>query len=164
MKRKTLISVIVVAAAVLVLAAAAVWYFRSSEASGEPTQQEHPTDSWFIFRTKTPHADPVLVGKWQNKDNPKWYKVYYDDYDEKEKMFWGKEWNEAEDVCEEDLGFHGNGWFRWKKEGKYLSEYATMDIRDVPIHRTYKLKHFSADSLVYFEENYKKRVFRFGKQ
>ena len=27
-----------------------------------------------------------------------------------------------------------------------------------------KLKHFSADSLVYFEEDYKKRVFRFGKQ
>ena len=38
---------------------------------------------------------------------------------------------------EEDLSYHGNGWFRWEKNKDTLREYATMDFRDVPIAHTF---------------------------
>jgi hypothetical protein len=108
-----------------------------------------------------PHADSLIAGKWQNAANPCWYKLYIDDYDDETGMFWGKEWNENEDVFEEDLNYHGNGWFRWEKKGKVLYEYATMDVRDVPIAKLYSLMISTTDSLVYCEQDYKKNVFCF---
>ena len=78
-------------------------------------------------------ADTLMVGKWTSEANPKWYKVYYDDY-AGDDFFWGKEWNEAEDVLEEDLRFHGNGWFKWRKKGDKLLEIAMQDqgVGEVP--------------------------------
>lgn len=118
----------------------------------------HITDRIHIAQWEdgVPVADSLIVGKWQNKDNPHWYKVYYDDYDEEQKLFWGKEWDESEDVQEEDLNYHGNGWFRWVKRGNILYECATMDACDVPIHRFYTIKNINANSLVYFEPDHKK--------
>lgn len=112
-----------------------------------------------------PKADPLIVGKWQNKENPLWYKVYYDDYDRKEKLFWGKEWNEAEDVMEEDLRYHKNGWFRWERKGRIIHEYATMDTRDVPIHKEYHFYKYKASrgTLIYYETDYRKIKYRFTK-
>lgn len=118
----------------------------------------HITDHVHIAQLEDgmPVADSLIVGKWQNKDNLHWYKVYYDDFDEEQKLFWGKEWDESEDVFEEDMNYHGNGWFRWVKRGKILYECATMDACDVPIHRIYAIKKNNANSLVYFEPDYKK--------
>ena len=118
----------------------------------------HITDRVHIAQLEdgVPVADTLIVGKWQNKDNPHWYKVYYDDYDEEQKLFWGKEWDENEEVFEEDLNYHGNGWFRWVKRGNILYECATMDACDVPNHRFYTIKNINATSLVYFEPNHKK--------
>ena len=124
---------------------------------------DHPTQSVIYYTDSTPHADSLLIGKWQNSDNPQWYKVYYDDYDEEERLFWGKEWDESENVAEEDLNYHGNGWFRWAKKGNTLYEYATMDVRDVPIAKVYTIVHSSSDSLVYNEQAYKKFVFHFAR-
>ena len=94
--------------------------------TGVTTSDGFSTDAVIIMEDEMPEADPMIVGKWQSSDNPQWYKVYYDDYDEDEQLFWGKEWDESEDVLEEDLKYHGNGWFRWEKKGKELCEYSTL--------------------------------------
>jgi len=163
MKRKILIIVLCLAAAVA--AALVTWYLTHKEQGdqGQDVTNDHPTNITNTFEDGTPPADPMLVGKWQNVQNPQWHKVYYDDYDEEQKLYWGKEWDENEDVMEEDLLYHGNGWFRWKKQGKVLHEYYTMDAQDIPIHREYRVCRSAADSLLFFEPDYPKDLFRFGK-
>ena len=150
---------------VAAMAAAFAWYYYTSDRTQEEGIEQNTTTTNRIgyAEFETPHADPLLVGKWQNTDNTKWYKVYYDDYDDEYRMFWGKEWDEAEDVTEEDLNYHGNGWFRWEKKGKVIREYATMDTRDVPIHHAYKILFSSADSLCYGEADYRNAVYEFVK-
>ena len=160
MKRKHLVVILLCFATILVATVGYCVYdmfFRAKE------NQMMSTNSAGYAEKEIPHADPLLVGKWQNTDNPHWYKVYYDDYDEQEGLFWGKEWDESEDVLEEDLQYHGNGWFRWEKKGNELHEYATMEIRDVPIHRACKLLLSTPDSLVYHDVAYKNQIFRFGR-
>ena len=152
----------------MVVAAAlgvAAWYLlRPQETTEEALEvvNTHPTDGAGYVIATTPYADSLIVGEWQNIANPGWHKVYYDDFDEDEGLFWGKEWDESEDVLEEDLSYHGNGWFRWEKKKNMLHEYATMDGRDVPIHREYQIQRSSTDSLVYFERDYKKNIYRFA--
>lgn len=116
------------------------------------------TDRVGYAEFEIPHADSLIVGKWQNVAHPHQYKVYYDDYDEDARLFWGKEWDESEDVFEEDLNYHGNGWFRWEKRGKVLHEYATMDARDVFIHHAYRILFSSADSLSCCDAEHKQIV------
>ncbi len=156
MKRKGYIIILCLVAAAIT--AAAVWYFVSREKPQEGQEgmitNEHPTDGPGYYADDTPQADPMIVGKWRSIDKKGWYKVYYDDYDEDTQKFWGKEWDEGEDVQEEDLNYHGNGWFRWEKKRNVLREYATMDTHDVPIHRKYELKFISPDTIVYVEPDY----------
>ena len=153
----------------VVLAACAVWLYVRHQPEPEPEPQGgevvnmHPTDGPGYYVDIIPCGDSLIVGKWQNTANPKWFKVYYDDYDEDTQMFWGKEWDESEDVLEEDLNYHGNGWFRWDKIGNELHEYSTMDNRDVPIHKGYIIRYSSLDSLVYFEPARKKVIHRFAR-
>lgn len=156
MKRKGYI-IFVLCLIAAAMTAAAIWYFIShNEDSDEGIFiNEHPTDGPGYYEEDIPHADPMIVGKWRCVDKNGWYKVYYDDYDEDTKQFWGKEWDEEEDVHEEDLNYHGNGWFRWEKKRKVLHEFATMDTRDVPIHRKYEIKFISTDTIVYCEPDYK---------
>ena len=107
------------------------------EQAGEnEIENEHKTNAIIYFEGEVPPADPLMVGRWKNMDNAGWHKVYYDD-DDGEGHYWGKEWDTNEDVMEEDLSYHGNGWFRWDKNKDTLREYATMDFRDVPIAHTF---------------------------
>ena len=147
------------------IAAAVVWYKSHREAQPQENVvlNEHPTDGAF-YECDIPSADPLIVGRWINTANPQWHKAYYDDYDEETEMFWGKEWNEADDVQEEDLRYHGNGWFRGNKKGKELREFSTMDVKDMSIARIYILQRSSSDSLVYHERDYKRDIFRFAKE
>ena len=161
MKRKgyIIIGLCLLAAAIT---AAAVWYFVSREEEPQEGQEgqegmiinEHPTDGPGYYEDDMPHADPLIVGKWQSTNKKGWYKVYYDDYDEDTQKFWGKEWDEGEDVQEEDLNYHGNGWFRWEKKRHVLHEYSTMDAQDVPIHRKYEIQFVSTDSIAFCETDY----------
>lgn len=165
MNRKKRI-IVLLCLAVAIIAAAGYGFYRwkqHTEGLSGLTPIDHPTDGPGFAVMEVPQADPLIVGKWQNMANPKWYKMYFDDFDEDEKLFWGKEWNEAEDVTEEDLKYHGNGWFRWEKKGDVLREYATMDVRDVPIYKAYKILLSTSDSLVYNELDYKKNIYRFSR-
>lgn len=167
MSRKQVLILIFVIAAIAV-SAGIVWFVvahtTKQEQRAHVATNDHATHGAVVFEEGPPSADPIMVGKWQNTANKGWHKVYYDDYDEDQQLYWGKEWNEAEDVQEEDLDYHGNGWFRWEKRGNVLREYATMSTRDVPIHRGYAIRKLTGDSLIYYETDYKKVIFRFVRE
>lgn len=156
--RKETIIVLIVCLVATISAAAVGWYLWTK--TQEPQQaavstNDFPTDAGVVFEESAPAADPLIVGKWQNTANPLWYKVYYDDFDEDEGAYWGKEWDEADDVQEEDLNYHGNGWFRWEKRGDTMIEYATMDARDVPIAKVYKVVRNDSETLSIIEQGRK---------
>lgn len=157
--RRHVLIIITISVAVTAVVGHGIYYWKKLEKENKILS----TNKLGYAEFDIPHADSLIVGKWQNTGNPQWYKVYYDDFDEEQRMFWGKEWNESEDVTEEDLNYHGNGWFRWEKNGKALREYATMDARDIPALNTYMILSSSADSLVYREKEYKKIIYRFVK-
>lgn len=161
MKKKLLIII----GCLLALCAAvgcAVWLYMQSKQ--KPPQEpeeveaqedefpEHGTNSAIFWEEETPPADPLMVGRWSCREKPGWYKVYYDDPDG-EGRYWGKEWDESDDVMEEDLGYHGNGWFRWTKSNDTLVEYSTMDFRDVPIAHTYRLTITDSTNVAIAETN-----------
>ena len=158
MSRKQLIILILcIATVVAATVGYGIYYMQTHEGENEILSTNN--DGYAI--EEIPHADSLIVGKWQNSNNPQWYKVYYDDYDEDERLFWGKEWDESEDVYEEDLNYHGNGWFRWERRGGELLEYSTMDACDVPIAKIYKvLRNDGAEMCVFEKMGKKKYEFR----
>ena len=162
MNRRKLIILI---SCLVALAAATVgaWYvFCEKQPDNGILTDEHPTHGTIYFEEDAPPADPLIVGRWHNTANPQWHKVFYDDYDG-EGCYWGKEWDEKDDVNEEDLNYHGNGWFRWEKHGDTLRLFATMDARDVPIARVFRIRKSTEDSLVLVETAYK-QIYRFAKE
>ena len=162
MQRKYLILILAITAALLAGAAVVAYVVHTSGHSAQEKQDEYPTKKHAIFEDQTPTADPAIVGKWQNSDKQQWFRVYYDDYDG-DGFFWGKEWDEAEDVREEDLMYHGNGWFRWRTNDKQLMEMHTMDANDVPIAKIYILLYSTPDSLVYCEQDRKSVIFHYSR-
>lgn len=92
-----------------------------------------------------------VVGRWQNMDNKGWYCVFYDEIDE-EGMCWGKEWDESENVLEEDLPFHRNGWFRWRIKDGVLHKFAVMNMSNAIIYKSYKVVNMKNNMLVIQEE------------
>lgn len=125
------------------------------------SSDDHATNDVYYYEDGAPTADPAIVGMWRNAANPQWYKVYYDDY-HGDGYFWGKEWDEADDVEEEDLTYHGNGWFMWRKEGKNLRELHKMDLGDAVIPKFWRFQT-KQDSLLLFNPDNKRICDRFGK-
>lgn len=163
MKRKLLIVGICIAS-MLIVGATAVYmahkYHNRIHIVGYPKEK---TNEHQVYQDETPIADSALVGKWQNQDNPQWFKSYYDDYDG-DGFFWGKEWNEAENVYEEDLNYHGNGWFRWRIDKDQLLEMHTMDAQDTPIPKRWRVRLQSfPDSLILFSVDVRNQYLCFGR-
>lgn len=96
--------------------------------------------------------DEMLLGKWQNVDNPHWYRVYTDE-EAKDGYYWGHEWDESEDVTEDDLTPYGNGWFMWKKRGSKVMEFATADNDGQLIPYPYIISKLFYTELSYKEGN-----------
>lgn len=165
MKRRTIL-IIACTVAVLVAAVSIISYIHT-----RPKQNKiASTNSGGYAILDVPPADSLMVGKWRNAENPHWYKVYYDDYGD-EGYFWGKEWDESEDVHEEDLNYHGNGWFLWKSEGKLLTELHSMDVQNVKVPKVWRVQHLSTcaallpnDSLILVDKAYSTHRFHFTKQ
>ena len=141
--------------------AAALWLQNRRGCDGREAVNEHGTNSVIYFDGDVPPADPLMVGHWVCTENPGWHKVYYDDFDEG--YYWGKEWDESEDVQEEDLSYHGNGWFRWEKYQDTLSELSTMDYRDVPIAQRYVISVEDSSHITQIE-TYNRSFYHFVKQ
>lgn len=103
-----------------------------------------------------------VVGRWQNTDDTGWYCVFYDEVDD-EGMCWGKEWNESENVLEEDLPFHKNGWFRWRIKDGVLHKFAVMNMSNAIIHKSYSVIKMKDNMLVMQEERYASNRYSFVK-
>ena len=157
MKRNRIILICVLVLLIVAIVAAVLLFLPNSKwAIGG-----HSTNDVYYYEDGTPPADPDIVGMWRNTDNPHWFKVYYDDYDG-DGFYWGKEWDEEDDVFEEDLSYHGNGWFRWRKEGKNIKELHKMDLGDASIPKIWHYKT-KPDSLFLFPPDSKKSCDRFGR-
>ena len=156
MQNKRLILICLIVALALAIAATVLFVvFPPADWS----ESGPSTNDVYYYQDDAPPADPAIVGTWQSVSSPTWFKVYYDDYDG-DGYYWGKEWDEADDVFEEDLGYHGNGWFRWRKEGKLLKELHHMDVGEAVIPKQWRLQT-KPDSLLLFNPENKKRCERF---
>lgn len=96
----------------------------------ELDEEQHTYGAIMFFDIE---IDSLMLGKWQHITKTDWYRVYTtepagDDF------CWGREWNEAEDIFEEDLIPYGNGWFKWKKTDKNMIEWHMTDNNgaDIP--------------------------------
>lgn len=174
MKVKSSWIVVLLLAAVTVVAV--VWYRHTSAEKTSDSESDTPqemsaelsddetTNGATYFEEGMPPADPMMVGKWCNTVNPHWYKVYYDDFEEDENnggYFWGKEWDESQDVHETDLRYHGNGWFRWQKKKRTLLELSTMDMRDVCIPKEFRILRLGRDTLIFVDHLDRSKQYEF---
>ena len=95
-------------------------------------------------------CDTMMLGKLQHVTEKSWYRVYTmeptgDGY------FWGREWNTADDIYEEDLLTYGNGWFKWKKEGENVVEIHMTDSHIAMIPLEYKVLLLTDNEMKYEE-------------
>ena len=77
---------------------------------------------------------------------------------------YGREWDEAEDIYEEDLQPQGNGWFKYKFESNGgLHELHLMDNGGAEIQKEYIVSKLTDTDLEYYEKDYKSIKYRFSK-
>lgn len=171
MKRKKIIIIITTVIA-LVVALALYLIIKKSNQTIEIVDDEHPTDG--VYDYALPAADAYLVGLWQETSNPLWFKAYYDDYAD-DGYYWGKEWQENEDVFEEDLSYHGNGWFKWKRDGNMMIELHVLSSSKALVPKRWNVVikkckmsdsnsiSLTADSLILTEQEYSKNQYHFAR-
>lgn len=118
------------------------------------------TDKFSIFTEgENEEYNPLLIGHWVCVDRPAWHRVYTEEYSGNG-YYWGKEWDEDEDVLEVDLVDYGNGWFEWKMDGDDVLELATSDMSETRVPFIYTIKKLSDKNLIYVEQrSTEKRVF-----
>ena len=95
--------------------------------------------------------DDRMLGKWQNVQHPTWFRVYTTEPAD-EGFCWGREWDTADDIFEEDLTPYGNGWFMWKKEGDNVIELHMTDNRGATIPFEYKMLNLNEQQMNYKEK------------
>lgn len=125
---------------------------------------EEPTETTNKFSIFTEGEDeeynPLLLGHWICVDQPSWHRIYTDEYSGNG-YYWGKEWDEADDISEADLIDYGNGWFEWKMDGNDVLELATSDMSETRVPFIYTIKKLSDKDLIYIEQrSTEKRVFK----
>lgn len=80
------------------------------------------------------------------------------------KYFYGREWDEAEDVTEADLTPYGNGWFKyWFETNGGLHELHLMDNDGAVIPKEYIVSVLTDTKLEYYEKDNKSRKTYFNK-
>lgn len=82
--------------------------------------------------------DNRMLGKWQHATNSTWFRVYTTEPAD-DGFYWGREWDTADDIFEEDLTPYGNGWFMWRKDGDYVIELHMTDNHGAAIPFEYKV-------------------------
>ena len=87
------------------------------------------------------------------------------------KYFYGREWNEEEDVSEQDLldaweknGVHGNGWFKFNMETNgSLTEIHLMDNGGADIPKIYVITLRTDTERAYYEKEHPSSKFYFDR-
>ena len=104
-----------------------------------------------------------LQGLWEENNTQHYVRFTTERSDEAE-YFYGREWDEAEDVYEEDLLPHGNGWFKYKFETNgSLTEIHLMDNGGAEIPKVYVVTKLTDTALEYYEKERKSSKFYFSK-
>ena len=118
------------------------------------------TNKFSIFsEAEDEEYNPLLIGHWESTERPGWHRVYTDEYSGNG-YYWGKEWDESEDISEDDLVDYGNGWFEWKMDGNNVLELAATDMNETRVPFIYTIKKLSDTELIYIEQRSKeKRAF-----
>ena len=111
-----------------------------------------------------------LQGLWE-ENNTQHYVRFTTERTEEYPYFYGREWDEAEDVYERDLldylaeyGIHGNGWFEYKFETNgNLTEIHLMDNGGAEIPKVYVVTALTDTKLEYYEKDFKSNKYYFSK-
>lgn len=144
--KKTIISILVSLPLVIAILLLSGWYYyhtlyndyRTESAVRHEAGDSLSTNSIAAFTDE----EIAVYGKWADKTDHGAYTVFSLD-DAGDGFYWGKEWNEADNIFEDDLDEYGNGWFRWKTKKNSLLilynsnygfsvpiEYAITDLKD----------------------------------
>lgn len=141
-----------------------VFAFSSCDGFGGKTPEYHLSD---------------LQGLWQEQKTnapTEHYVRFTDEQADDEGYFFGREWDEAEDVFENNLYvyvkdtagndslIHGNGWFEYQLEIKGdLHEIHFMDNGGAEIPKEYIVAVLTDTKLEYYEKDRKDRKFYFNR-
>lgn len=105
-----------------------------------------------------------LQGLWL-ENNTQHYVRFTTEQSDEPKYLYGREWDEAEDVYEEDLLPYGNGWFKyWFESNGGLHELHLMDNQGAVIPKEYIVSKLTDTDLEYYEKDQKSHKFSFSKQ
>lgn len=111
-----------------------------------------------------------LQGLWE-ENHTQHYVRFTADRAEEYPYFYGREWDEGEDVTEQDLldtwtqsGIRGNGWFQYNFETNgNLTEIHFMDNGGGEIPKVYVVSVLTDTKLEYYEKDYTSNKFYFSK-
>ena len=104
-----------------------------------------------------------LQGLWRENNTEHFVRFTTEQSDEPNYLY-GREWDEAEDVYEEDLLPYGNGWFKyWFETSGNLTEIHLMDNGGAEIPKVYIVSKLTDTDLEYYEKDRKNIKFYFSK-
>lgn len=104
-----------------------------------------------------------LQGLWQENNTEHFVRFTTEQSDEAGYLY-GREWDEAEDIHEEDLLPQGNGWFKYLFETNgNLTEIHLMDNGGAEIPKVYIVSKLTSTTLEYYEKDHKSISFSFQK-
>ena len=119
-----------------------------------------------MFNKTTPSYQlSDLQGLWLENDDVTFghYVRFTTEQSDETGYFWGCEWTESEDVYENDLVFHGNGWFKYSFKSAELIEIHKMDQGWADIPKVYTVTTLNDTALEYYEKEQKSVKFYFTK-
>lgn len=97
------------------------------------------------------------------EDGKEHYVRFTTEQTDKTGYLWGCEWDEEDEMYEEYLERHGNGWFKYQLLQKNLTEIHMMDMGTADIPKVYVIKVLTADRLEYYEKDHSEKKFTFTK-
>lgn len=117
-----------------------------------------------MFNKTTPSYQlSDLQGLWQ-ENNTEHYVRFTTEQSEETGYLYGREWDEAEDITEDDLLPKGNGWFKYLFETTgSLTEIHLMDNGGAEIPKVYVVTVLTDTELSYYEKDHKSIKFSFSK-
>ena len=117
-----------------------------------------------MFNKTTPSYQlSDLQGLWQ-ENNTEHYVRFTKEQSDETGYLYGREWDEAEDITEDDLLPKGNGWFKYLFETTgSLTEIHLMDNGGAEIPKVYVVTVLTDTELSYYEKDHKSIKFNFTK-
>ena len=105
-----------------------------------------------------------LQGLWLENNTKHYVRFTEDPVQDDTNYFWGCEWDEAEDVHEADLVYHGDGWFKYRLNNEQLLEVQMMDYGWADIPKQYIMVTLTSSHMTYHPKDYKNETISFTKQ